>query len=147
MLVLGFLLVMFVAIILYGNSGRRGGPASSFPSLEVDETLLPHVFMEITGYGGVFNLVHYEGSINWRDSLQDSVKSVENLHLVLFTEVFGEQTFGDEIVQGFEIRMELCRNEFQVSENVIDFDEVVIPVLGLDNPSFEFSLTCFKESP
>jgi len=103
--------------------------------------------MEITGYDGSVNSFHYEGSINWRDSLQDSVKSVENLHLVLYTKLVGEQTFGDEIVQGFEICMELCRNEFQETENVIDFDEVVIPVLGLDNPHFEFSLICFKESP
>ena len=137
---------MFVAIILYGNLGRRGS-APYIPSLEVDETLLPYVFMEITDYDGSVNSFHYEGSINWRDSLQDSVKSVENLHLVLYTKLVGEQTFRDEIVQGFEICMELCRNEFQATENVIDFDEVVIPVLGLDNPHFEFSLTCFKESP
>ena len=127
-------------------SGRRGGPAPSYPSLEVDATLLSFVSMKITEARSVSNSVHFEGSINWRGSSQDSVKSIENLCLVLYTELVGEQTFGDKIVQGFKIHMEICRTEFQLTDDVIDFEEVVIPVLGLDNPRFEFSLMCYKET-
>jgi len=84
--------------------------------------------------------IRYEGTVVWNGSSQDSVTSFENLHLVWYTRLESNKTYGDTIFTRYAEHLEVHPNEFEFPDDVLAFEVMLIPVVGLDHPRFDFNL-------
>jgi uncharacterized protein YceK len=121
-----------------------GYPISS----AVDDSLTPYVNVTINGQSGYSNSTYarmfLNGTVSWVASEQDAVKSLSDIHLVMYTRVDDRQYdetgalthlfIGSHIVAYYD--------EPTLPNDLIDHMEVIIPKIGLDTPTYQYSLNC-----
>jgi len=129
----------FIFAVLGGGYGHRGPPEYSIGSSKfIDETLTPYVNLTITSGGGSGGLQYSNGTVFWIGSPQASVQYIENIHLLMYTRLESNET----ITKHIEKRVGVYPNEIQLPTGIIDYDEIIIPRIGLDSENYHFSLCC-----
>ena len=125
------------------SGGRRGPPDYTISSTQsIDETLAPYIELTVWGSGssgsaeGSFS--YNNGTISWTGSPTNPVNSIENIHVVMYTQL----TNNESITKRITVHSGVYPSEIQLPVNVIDYDEIVIPLMGLDSKSYEFRLYC-----
>jgi|GEM_PF-7131514 len=116
-------------------------------STGVDESLKPYIKVTSGGQGhsqGAEGWMVLNGTVSWIGSPQDSIKSLSDIHLVMYTKV-DERTYinGSILTHVFVgVHLEALPNELKLSNDTIDHSEVIIPMIGLDMPTYPYSLNC-----
>ena len=152
--VIGLLFVPMVAVgILYhsppASSMYSSGHGETFPSatVAVDEALSPYVQIKTAGGSGGggpgYSWNTITGNVTWIGSPEDSVKSLHNIHLAVYTRLDENQSWGKNtymLVLGTHIEANLTEPMLPV--DVIDHQEVIIPTLGVNMPNYQYSFNC-----
>jgi hypothetical protein len=83
------------------------------------------------------------GNVTWIGSANDATKLFSNVHLVMYTRLDSTTTPHFPVTKIIEIHVSAyITNSPTIPSDIIDKTEVVIPKIGLDNPQYNFSLTC-----
>lgn len=133
--------------IFSGNS-HTGGHRVSYPlNFTVEESLKPYLTINCTGESGYSNgtiaRMFLNGTVSWIGSSQESVKSLSNIHLVMYTRVDDRQYVNGELFHTYVgIHLEAFLNEPLLPNDTIDHTEVLIPKIGIDSPTFRYNLNC-----
>jgi hypothetical protein len=124
------------------------GPGTTYPtSAVVDEKLKPYINITLGGSLSAgragSSWTQQNGTIFWIGSSQDSVKSLQNIHLSIYTRL-DENLSMSKTAYLLYVGIHLQANQSQqtIPKDVIDHLEVIIPKIGLDEPQFPFSFTC-----
>jgi hypothetical protein len=149
-----FLVPMIAIGILYHSSPAQtcmysSGHGETFPpaSAIVDEALSPYVRIKTVGGPGgsepgySWNIV--TGNVSWVGSPEDSVKSLHNIHLAVYTRLDENESGGKNtymLVLGTHIEANLTEPTLPV--DVIDHQEVIIPTIGLSTPIYQYIFNC-----
>ena len=114
--------------MLMSSGGRRGPPDYTISSTRsVDETLAPYIELMVWGSGssesaeGSFS--YRNGTISWIGLPTNPVTSIENIHVVMYTQL----TNNESITKRIRAHLGVYPSEIQLPVNVIDYDEIVIP--------------------
>ena len=140
--------VFVIALDIVRSSALHGhsysGDHISYPvSSEVEEELKPYINITLTGMHGNNFMWYQSGRVSWIASPQDSVKSVENIHLLMYSRVNSTTTMGDSTWKVIEIRVVAYKDNFSLPLDLIDqSQELLIPQLGINNSQYEFELSC-----
>jgi hypothetical protein len=117
-------------------------------SLRIDESLKLYINVsspESQGYSkGAEGWMVLNGTVNWIASPQDLIKSLSDVHLVMYTKV-DERTYVNGTILTHllvGIHLEASPKEPQIPDDVIDYKEVIIPTIGLDVSTYQYSLNC-----
>lgn len=142
-LLLAQLIIFGFFLLTLSNDKNVGDVKTSYPLVSaVEEALEPYVNITTTGIAGSTYTTYLNGTVFWIGSPEDSVKSIENVHLLMYTRLDSTETSGDLTIKHIGIHIEAYTSGSQLPTDAIDHVEVVIPLLGFDNPRYEFSLSC-----
>lgn len=114
----------------------------------IDESLKPYINVTggSEGYSSSFEGWHVcSGDISWIGSPQDSIRSISGIHLLMYTKV-DDRTYIENGTILTHVHLgaylEASRNKIEIPADVIDYSETVIPMIGLDVPTCQYSLNC-----
>lgn len=97
-----------------------------------------------TGEGGQgYSWTTVSGNLTWTGTLQDSIKSIQNLHLAVYTRL-DENSSLNENTRMLTIGIHAIVNQSKptIPTDSIDYHEIIIPSFGLDTPTYTYSLNC-----
>ena len=140
--------VCAIALDTVLNASQRGSPYSgdrrSYPvSTEVKDELKPYINITLTGMHGNSSMWYQSGRINQVASPQDSIESVENIHLLIYSRVNSTTKLGDSTWKVIEIHIVAYKDNFSLALDVIDqSEELIISQLGINNSQYKFELNC-----
>ena len=128
---------------------QNHGPRVYYPTYaEVDESLQSYIKLtspgRITRSGGIDDgWIFLSGTVSWIGSPQGSVKSLNNIHLTMYTRV-DDRTYVNGTLTSLTIGSHILAspNKPTLPNDTIDHVEVIIPALGLDTPQYQYSLNC-----
>ena len=130
------------------DTNSHKGLGIGYPkSTSVDEPLKPYLTVTTNGESGHTNSTYsrefLNGTVNWIASPQDSVKFLNNIHLVMYTHI-DDRTYVNGTLTHLYVGSHIIayQNELVLPNDTIDHNEVIIPKLGLDTPTYQFSLNC-----
>lgn len=146
MLIVSVVVCVVAVFVLFDFSrdGYYSGDHVTYPvSSEVSEELKPYVDLTLTGMRGDSFMRHESGQVSWVGQPQDSVESVENIRLMMYSRVNSTTTSGDSTWTVIEIRVVAYTENFTLPSDAIgQSEELMIPQLGINNPQHEFELSC-----
>jgi hypothetical protein len=159
-----WLIVILIAVVLcsvsllaFGfyssaqNSNRSiysSGHGVTYPtSIDVDEMLKPYINITIGGSQGAggegSSWTQLNGTVSWIGSSQDSVKSLRNIHLSIYTRLDENLSMSKNTYLLYVgIHLQANQTEPTIPADAIDHQEVTIPTIGIDKPQYPFSFTC-----
>jgi hypothetical protein len=82
-------------------------------------------------------------NLRWIGSTDDSVKSIQNIHLAVYTRLDQNVTFGKDI-KFLTIGLHAVANRTEpiIPNDVYGHQEITIPILGINNPTYTFFFNC-----
>jgi hypothetical protein len=130
------------------NSIYSSGHGETFQtSATVDEALSRYVNITASGGSGAsgpgYSWNTVSGNVTWIDSPEDSVKSLQNIHLVVYTRVDENSSMSAKTYMLFiGIHVVANQTEPTIPADALDHQEIVIPTLSLDTPQYPFRFNC-----
>ncbi|MGA2680904.1 MAG: hypothetical protein ABSF44_03790 [Candidatus Bathyarchaeia archaeon] len=129
-------------------STRFSGDGESFQtSAAVDPALSRYLNLTAVGKSGAggpgysWNIV--TGNVTWIGSTQDPVKSLQNIHLFVYTRVDENSSMSPKTFMLYiGIHVEVNQTEPTIPSDAIDHKEIIIPTLGLEMPNYSYSFNC-----
>ena len=125
------------------------GHGETFPpaSAIVDDALSHYVQIKTGGGSGGsgpgYSWGIVTGNVTWTGSPNDSVKTLHNIHLSVYTKLGENNSWGENtymLVLGTYIEANLTEPTFPAES--IDHQEVIIPTLGIKMPNYQYSFNC-----
>ena len=118
----------------------------------VDPSLKPYIAVSVPGGpggsqgtpdGGMTGWELLNGTVTWIASPHDSVQSLKDIHLVVYTRI-DDRTYVNAHLTHIYIgtHAEAYPTEPTLQNGTIDHVELVIPKLGLDTPVYQYSVNC-----
>jgi hypothetical protein len=157
--VIVFILVGIIIIIFYfligfifslGSQSSRPGYGLSDKYqyvFDIQDELKSYLRIELPGGHGSGNGTGYthtpRGCVEWVGSSNDSVKSMDNIHLILYVKLNGTRTYANQarLYGDYEWHYVVYTDTFTLPENIIDHsEEIIIPYIGIDEPRFLLEL-------
>ena len=149
-----FLVPMIAIGVLYRSSPVQtsiysSGHGETFPpeSIIVDGALSHYINIKTGGRSGGsgpgYSWDIVTGNVSWIGSPEDSVKSLHNIHLAVYTRLDDNESWGKNtymLVLGTHIEANLTEPTFPA--DIIDHQEIIIPTLGLETPNYHYSFNC-----
>lgn len=148
LLITSLLLCLFILHNSLSPNYSYKGIGIGYPtSTEVDESLKPYIKLTSGSYGsirGAEGWMVLNGTVSWIGSPQDSIKSLSDIHLVMYTRVDDRTYINGSILTHVYVgvHLEVLPNEPKMANDTIDHNEVIIPKIGLDSPTYQYSLNC-----
>ena len=82
-------------------------------------------------------------NLTWIGSSDDSVKSIQNIHLAVYTRLDVNNTFGKDIkFLTIGLHAVVNRTEPTIPNDAIGYEKITIPILGIDNPTYSYFFNC-----
>lgn len=140
--------VLFHGAERTNRSGYGSGVGESFQtSAVVDPTLSRYInltALEATGEGGPgYSWNTISGNVTWIDTPQDSIKSLQNIHLAVYTRLDENSSWSkNTYMLWIGIHVVANQTEQTIPTDAIDHQEIIIPALGLDMPNYPYSFNC-----
>jgi hypothetical protein len=104
--------------------------------IQREEGWHPEVGREMGWRAGYANL-------RWTGSSDDSVKSIQNIHLAVYTRLDSNITFGKDIkFMTIGLHAVANRTEPIIPNDAIGFGRITVPILGIDNPTYSYFFNC-----
>jgi hypothetical protein len=121
--------------------------------LEVEESLQSYVRIDSHGMqgssggdgnGGIAGWEILNGTISWIASPFDSIKSLSDLHLVIYTRIDDRNYRQDGSLEHLYLgtHIQVFKNEPTLPNGTIDHFEISIPKIGWDTPSYQYYVNC-----
>ena len=132
-------------LIFSGGGGSTGPPDYAYDKTQiVDETLVPYIELIIWGSGGSGSaegsFTYYNGTISWIGSPTNPVNSIENIHVVMYTRLTNNESTPKRIT----VHLGVYPGEIQLPVDITDYDEIIVPLMGLDSRSYDFNICCLE---
>jgi hypothetical protein len=100
------------------------------------ENSIPEIGREMGWRAGFANLT-------WVGSPGDSVKSIQNIHLAVYTRLDVNNTFGKDIkFLTIGLHAVVNRTEPIIPNDAIGYEKITVPILGIDNPTYSYFFNC-----
>jgi hypothetical protein len=104
--------------------------------IQREEGWHPEVGREMGWRAGYANL-------RWTGSTDDSVKSIQNIYLAVYTRLDQNVTFGKDIkFLTIGLHAIANRTEPTTPNDAIGYQKITIPILGIENPTYSFFFNC-----
>jgi len=109
--------------------------------------LKPYINITIGGSQGAggegSSWTQLNGTVSWIGSSQDSVKSLRNIHLSIYTRLDENLSMSKNTYLLYVgIHLQANQTEPTIPADAIDHQEVTIPTIGIDKPQYPFNFTC-----
>ena len=146
------ILVFGLFIYMLSHPPTRGLGIGYPIKYEVDESLQPYIELGSAGMqgsswgtddGGSAGWMVLNGTVSWIGEPQDSVKSLKNIHLVVYTRI-DEKTYVNGTLTHLYIasHIQAFPNEPTLPNDTIDQVKMIIPEIGLDTPTYQYNVNC-----
>jgi hypothetical protein len=80
--------------------------------------------------------------LTWIGSAKDSVRSIQNIHLVVYSRIDQNNTFGSSQWLNIGLHAVVNQTEPTIPNDAIGYEEITVPILGIDNSTYSYFYNC-----
>lgn len=148
---LGLIIIVFLvgALVLFQPkaSEPKTSPTTDVTigtiTTEVSSELTPYIQINQNEIGQEIPRFYYDGYLTWIGSPSSTITSIQDVHLLMYTQLNRTDTIGSSIQQVVDVHILAFTGMVFLPSDVIDkSQELVIPQIGASNQQVTFDLDC-----